>query len=247
MTETEKPIAQAVGRCMTRTTPTTRSEADVAAEEQRQRDEKERRHRAELWEQLCRERGSRYAGCTLDTYRITSKPQLDIVHRLASYLSELPKRVAEGEGIVPYGPTGTGKDHLAWSLVRHAVLKYGLTVAWTSGAALFGDRRDAISNDLPERLFIRQYTAPDVWLISDPLPPMAELSDYQRSVLYRILDDRNNNCRPTWCTINVRGRREFDERISPQIADRLIDRALTLQCDWESYRAANKPTDKKVG
>ena len=47
-----------------------------------------------------------------------------------------------------------------------------------------------------------------------------------------------------WVTVNVNSRAELDSRMGVQLADRLVDGALTLFCNWPSYR---KPADKSKG
>jgi hypothetical protein len=62
-------------------------------------------------------------------------------------------------------------------------------------------------------------------------------------MLFRILDGRYNHLRPTWVSVNVSNRNELDERMGVTLAERLVDGALTIFCNWPSYR---KKTDWKV-
>jgi hypothetical protein len=42
--------------------------------------------------------------------------------------------------------------------------------------------------------------------------------------------------RPTWVTINTKGRAEAIGRMGAQIVDRLSHDAVVCFCNWESYR-----------
>jgi DNA replication protein DnaC len=81
-------------------------------------------------------------------------------------------------------------------------------------------------------------TRPNVLAISDPTPPLGELSDYQRSMLFRVVDRRYRDLRPTWVTINAADSAEAERKIAPNIIDRLAHGALVLRCNWPSYRRA---------
>ena len=75
-------------------------------------------------------------------------------------------------------------------------------------------------------------------VLSDPVPPKGELSDYSESILYRIVDARYITMKPTWTTMNVASGEEADRRLGAPIVDRLRHGALCLSCDWPSFRTA---------
>ncbi|MBU2025994.1 ATP-binding protein [Patescibacteria group bacterium] len=191
----------------------------------------ERRKR--LWES----RGRRYAGCTLENFQAVTPDQRVVVERLRAYRGTLAEKVEAGVGLVLTGPSGTGKDHLLAGLFD-AAISAGLTLQWTSGPKLCIRFRDRIGNDEDERRTIRQYTDPDVLVISDPMPMFGALTNYQAQVLYEIGDTRANAMRPTWVTINAKNRQEADGRLGPQIVRRLSQDAISLACNWEPYKGA---------
>lgn len=112
----------------------------------------------------------------------------------------------------------------------------GKFVTWQNGMDLFGDIRDAMDTGDTERSLVARLVAPDVLYMSDPLPPIGKLTEFQAGLLFRVLDGRYNRRRPTWATINVSSGAELDDRIGPQNGDRLRDGALAIFCDWSSYR-----------
>lgn len=124
------------------------------------------------------------------------------------------------------------------SLAFVAMLQHGIRVEWLSGLDFYGDCRDRIESGDPESKAIRHYANPAVLAVSDPLPPTGQLTVFQRSMLFRVVDRRYSQMRPTWVTLNVASRNEAMERIGANIIDRLTHEALVVHCDWPSYRRA---------
>jgi len=142
--------------------------------------------------------------------------------------------VANGVNVLLVGPSGTGKDHLLACLV-HAALAADVTVEWETGATMWLGLRQAIQTGR-EREWIASLVRPWVLVLSDPIAPHSEVSQYDRSVLYAIIDQRYSKMRPVWLSINASSRAEAEQRLGVAIVDRLRHGALSLACDWPSYR-----------
>lgn len=184
-----------------------------------------------------RERGERYASCTLKTYEAKTAKQIAAVENLVRYRDELSERIANGEGLVLYGPKGTGKDHLLVAMARAAILS-GYHLLWVNGMDLFGEARDRMDSGDSERALVSRHVAPDVLYLSDPVPPLGNLTEFQSSLMFRILDGRYSRRKPTWCSVNVSKGAELETRMGAQNVDRLRDGALAIHCDWPSFREA---------
>ena len=85
---------------------------------------------------------------------------------------------------------------------------------------------------------LKAWTAPSILSMSDPLPPFGNLTQFQMTTLFQILDFRYRHCKGTWVTLNVAKGAEADERMGKQLADRLRHGAMVLHFDWPSYRKA---------
>lgn len=188
---------------------------------------------------LWRERGCRYSGCRLATFRTDTPNQDKVKAILQTYAEHAAEHIDEGTGIILVGPPGTGKDHLLSAMIR-AAFRRGKLCKWTSGPGLFATLRDDINGSTSEEDRVREYTQPDVLIISDPMPVMGGLKEFQAAKLYEIIDARYNNRRAVWASINAHDRAEADSRIGQAIMDRLVDGAITLTCDWASFRQAKR-------
>lgn len=200
-------------------------------------EERLRKAAVSKYERLCGFRGTRYAGNTFESYDAESEGQQKAVASLIAYATD-EKHVQGGEGVILFGPRGTGKDHLMMALSRLVILRFGFGVEWINGLDLYGKFRDSFNDGSrqTEAEIIRSFITPDVLYISDPLPPSGALTEFQMAQLFRVLDARYSNCRATWITVNVTGGEELDKRLGPQNGDRLRDNALAIFCNWPSHR-----------
>lgn len=202
---------------------------------------KEREKRQELeqkyrrWESFIEDRGIRYRPCRLSNFVVSGEQQAAVLAAVEGYATRIVDEISIGTNVILFGPKGTGKDHLLTAL-SHMAFGHGFTVEWRNGVDLYGDMRDSIAADMPEKDFVDRLVRPNVLYLSDPLPPVGAITNYQSSMLLRILDARYSRARPTWCSVNVLGGDELDQRMAGQNADRLRDGALALYCNWPSYR-----------
>lgn len=208
--------------------PTPEEQAKQEAEQEAREAEVEQEKLNKRLSELLYPAGNRYWKCTLENFVVEHPGQQAVVDALVEYRTQLQENVKAGVGIVLFGPTGTGKDHLLVALGRFAIEKHGLTVAWVYGpdlAACPFDRMDST---------VSQYTYPSVLILSDPVVGAAMPG--QMSLLARIIHRRDRMRRPIWATMNVRKGDEADANLGPALTDRLRDGAVTAFCGWQSYR-----------
>lgn len=183
--------------------------------------------------------GERYATATLAGWDYESGQHEDAQRAVVASVLDMCKNIADiiadGTNVLIYGPPGTGKDHLMTCLFR-ATLMAGKTVGFAVGADLWGATRDLIDGGHREADFLNTIRRHHVYGISDPVPPRTSLTEFQAAWLYRIIDKRYRDNRPVWMTLNATGPKDAIEKLTPQIYDRVRDGAITIHCNWPSYR-----------
>ena len=189
-------------------------------------------------DEIIRAAGVRYETASVNTWKATTERQHSVKAAVIDYCRSIRERVEAGEGVVLYGPVGTGKDHLAVGIARAACLA-DLSCKWLKGQEWFGSLRDAIESDRTEKELFRSLDC-DVLILSDPLPPMGPLTPYQASMLYRLTEDRYSRGGVIVATVNVADDSEADSRFGAQTWDRICDRSWKVKCDWPSFRKPSR-------
>lgn len=204
------------------------------AEEFERRQEANRRDA--MWRELLRDMGAAYGKARFANYEAETPYQKQVLDAAAAYAREFPQRYENGESLVLYGPVGTGKDHLAAAVCGTVIMRHGMSAQFCKGQDWFGSLRDAIGEDRTERAMLAPLQNPHLLVISDPLPPFGNLTQHQASMLYRAVEHRASNGKPTLLTINVANDDEADARMGVPVWDRLKQNATLIHMAWESHR-----------
>lgn len=212
-----------------------------------------------VWESLMESIGPRYQNARFANFECQHPGQQNALDALVEYAKDYPQRRRNGAGIVLTGPCGTGKDFSLIALAHDVLARhcagreknteyFGMTeitptvsISWLNGSRFFSELRDGMdNNDFDEQGYLKHFIKTDVLILSDPVPPLGQLTPYQASMLYMLVDSRYCYCRPTWVTLNVGSAAEAIERLTAPIIDRLKHGALCINCNWPSYRKAGQ-------
>lgn len=247
-------VAQHVKRdVLSRITPERQAEIQRQLERERRRQcaSRSTKVRRLLYPSL----GKVYHDCTLDNFEIYHDDQPNVLARLRDLAERLPEYTTEGRGLVFYGPSGTGKDHLATAMLKEAISRH-CRGCWSGGGCTDSfERPDCLkcwclnARELcstmasrAEGLIARAVLGThseygigglyDVVLVQDPAP----YEPRHQQWLYRVIDGRIRDGLSTWLTINVTSRKEGEKLLSKSVFDRFTYRAETFYCNWPSYR-----------
>ena len=205
--------------------------------------EAERQRRAQRWLRVAKQIGHDYASRRLSNWEFHGDPaeqqaQRDTLGKFRTFRDGMRVNATQGHNLIIFGAMGTGKDYLLSVAMRHAVLSHGFDVLWQNGTEMFSEFRATMRSDSEqcEARLLRALIGADILAISDPLPPSGVLSEYQAATLFSIVDGRYRAQRPTWLTLNVVNGNEARSRMGAQTVDRLTHRAVSLFCNWNSYR-----------
>jgi DNA replication protein DnaC len=199
------------------------------------RDEQKRQSRHHAFAEAV---GPRFASATLESYQVTCPEQRKAMDSIEAYKKAIKERVAAGEGMVLFGSAGSGKSHLLTGCGKVGI-DAGYTVALRNGSDLAAEFRGTIGrgNGWEDQL-VKELVDVDILILDDVLPPGGALTEYQSGNLYRVVNGRYSQMRPTWASMNTASGEEAERGMGCQIVDRLRHGALTLFCGWESYRKA---------
>jgi len=153
---------------------------------------------------------------------------------LGSYLG--PELVSEGRSLVLYGPTGTGKTHLAIAIAYRAI-QNGYEALFTSAAEMIetlsvAARRGELARTLAH------YTHPPA-LVIDEVGYLAVGGD-AANLMFQVVNERYLHRRPMLFTTNkplaAWGLVLHDPDLAEAILDRVLERGRLVELRGASYR-----------
>src|SRR5262249_25993914 len=153
---------------------------------------------------------------------------------LGSYLG--PELVSEGRSLVLYGPSGTGKTHLAIAVAYRAI-QNGYEALFTSAAGMIemlstATRRGELASALA------YYTHPPV-LVIDEVGYLTVGGD-AANLMFQVVNERYLNRKPMIFTTNkplaAWGLVLHDPDLAEAIIDRVLERGRLVELRGPSYR-----------
>lgn len=188
--------------------------------------------------------------CRFWSYQKSEEPvdrgrQSKAIQELVNYamaFAHAPRR-----NVVLMGPSGTGKDHLLVAMAHDVWRLAGIAPKWQNVQTIFERCRDAIDDPTTrESEIINEYAKPPILYLSDPLIA-GRLTNFQKSILFRVLDARSRELRPTWLSVNAVDRDDMSDQMSDSLVRRMDDEALVVVCDWPPHvgpwKVVNEPDD----
>jgi DNA replication protein DnaC len=176
---------------------------------------------------------------TLENFDFAYNPKLP-----AAQIRDLARLefITAGEGIIAYGPVGTGKSHLAAAL-GHQACRRGYDVTFTTCSRLLAE----LSGGHADRSFdtrVRKLAAITVLIVDDFA--MREFTAPQADDLYELLSERaGKTSRSLILTSNRSPSDWYPLFPNPVVGESILDRVLNnshhLLLDGKSYRPRRRP------
>jgi DNA replication protein DnaC len=193
--------------------------------------------------------------CTLGSFKPRTPTLVDVYGEAATYYERFPHTGPEkGLGLLLWGATGTGKTHLAVSLLKELVANKGVSGRFWNFRALL--REIARSYDprtyMTELSVLRTALDVDLLLLDDLASE--KMTDWANDTLFYIINTRYNAQRPTLittayedvdretaCSADAMRRDEYlIERIGQRTRSRLTEMCIILAMETLEERQAHR-------
>jgi DNA replication protein DnaC len=179
----------------------------------------------------------RFKSCTLDNYNPVNDEAKRVLKVCQAYASKWPERLKRGGGLVMCGKPGTGKNHLALAIARHAITEHQSSAVFTTALKIAREYKStwSKSSSRTEDEVIRFFTKPDLLIIDEVGVQFG--SDAERLIMFEIINTRYERMRPT-ILISNQNKDELAAFIGERVIDRMNDGGgCTLAFTWESFRS----------
>lgn len=170
------------------------------------------RHLEDLQRVRLAERHAAHGAAFALTVPARFREPLPLDDRLERWIGELTAHRTR-DGLLLLGPTGTGKTHTCWTLLRRLADAGAPVQAWS-----VPDLLDACRPGRDSSAFDRARSAP-VLLLDDVCAGKA--TDWTGELLYRIVNHRHDQLLTTLATTNVPASR-LEDQLGQRLASRLI-------------------------
>ena len=177
-----------------------------------------------------------------NNYRADGPNQQKALATCRSYAHEFPDRLKDGVCLIMVGAPGTGKTHLAFSILRYVSTKAAVEggehyqAIYTTVMDLFKRVKSTYSRDASEteRDAIRSFTEAHLLILDEV--GVQHGSETELSIMFEVIDKRYQEMKPTIVVGNL----SFSE-LCNYLGERVIDRmreggGQAVIFDWESNR-----------
>lgn len=178
----------------------------------------------------------RFESCSFDNYIPCNKSAERNLRICKAYADKWQDRLKNGGGMVMVGLPGTGKNHLAVSIMKEIIANHQDYVLLTSVNKIIREFRSTWSKDSDkhEDDVIAKFSEPSLLVIDEVGVQYG--SDSEKLIIFEIINNRYEEMLPTILISN-----ETRENLAEIVGERVIDRmkdggGCELVFDWESYR-----------
>lgn len=195
--------------------------------------EEDRRKEQERLDQIERRRRACFKGTDMAGWSFANddRKRPDLSDAALRYAEQFATHLRNGQGLLYYGPVGTGKTYLA-ACIANAVVDREYSARMTN----FNDISNALWDAEYKDEYMTELRGYDL-LILDDLGAERK-NAYMQEIVYNVIDARNRAGRPVIITTNLT-RDELaktEEMGYSRIYDRLLQRCLPIEVAGQSRR-----------
>lgn len=178
---------------------------------------------------------ARFQLASFENYQPQNRQAAAILARLNGYAANFAQHRAKGLSLVLCGTTGTGKTHLACSILKCLAYEQGVFGLYdTTYRAIQRVRATYRAHEESEQQAIARYVTPDL-LVLDEIGVQYG-TDSEKLILFSILNGRYEELRPSVLVSNLTA-----DEIKDYLGDRVFDRmrengGAVVAFNWSSYR-----------
>lgn len=180
---------------------------------------------------------ARFENCTLQNYEPVNDDAKRALKVCQAYASRWPERLQKGGGLVMCGKPGTGKNHLALAIARHAITEHQSSAVFTTALKIAREYKSTWSKTATrcEDDVIAHFTRADLLIIDEVGVQFG--SEAEKLIMFEIINTRYERMKPTILISN-----QTKDELAAFIGERVIDRmsdggGCTLSFTWDSYRS----------
>lgn len=178
----------------------------------------------------------RFKNCTFENYYPPNPSAEKNLRLCRAFADKWLDRLKNGGGMVMIGSPGTGKNHLAVSIVKTVIEKHQHSAVITSVNKIIREFRSTWGSNSAksETDVINHFSTPQLLVIDEVGVQYGTNSE--QMIIFEIINTRYEQMRPTILISN-----ETRERLAEIIGERVIDRMRDggggeIVFNWESYR-----------
>lgn len=164
----------------------------------------------------------RFRAATLDTYRAETEGQAVALTECRDYVHGFERNWELGRSMLLLGSVGTGKTHLACAIAQQVIRSYGASARYTMAIEIIRDIKMTFDkkSEQTERDVYSSLLAPDLLVIDEV--GVQHGSDFERQVLFEVVDSRYRQLMPTIVISNL-GLAGLRKCLGDRAVDRLTD------------------------